>query len=149
VTFWLSFLLIFALDQATKAMVRINLDPGQSVPVLPGLFHVTYVRNPGGAFGLLPAASTLFLAASIVALIVIVGFYVWRRPSDRLMNLALGLIAAGTAGNLVDRLFHGQVIDWLDFRVWPVFNVADVGLVVGLGLLSVEIFRSTAKESTE
>jgi signal peptidase II len=141
VIFWLPFLLVFVLDQATKAVVRANLDPNQSVAVAPGLFHITYVRNPGGAFGVLPAAPAFFVVASAAVLVLIVGFYFRGRPSARLMNLALGLIAGGTAGNLADRLLFGQVIDWLDLRIWPVFNIADTALIVGLSLLALEVFR--------
>ena len=118
------------------------MAPGQTMQLINGYFNITYVRNPGGAFGLMPSGQLFFLAASGAVIVMILGYKVWRRPESAWTNLAVGLILGGTAGNLIDRLSYGEVIDWLDFRIWPVFNVADMALVIGLGLFSIQIIRS-------
>ena len=118
------------------------MAPGQTTQLINGYFNITYVRNPGGAFGLMPSGQLFFLAASGAVIVMILGYKVWRRPESAWTNLAVGLILGGTAGNLIDRLSYGEVIDWLDFRIWPVFNVADMALVIGLGLFSIQIIRS-------
>lgn len=136
---------VLLLDQITKAIIIFNLVQGQTFPIVKGYWHITYVRNPGGAFGLMPRGQGFFLLASIAVITLIVLYAVVRRPEGRLAEMAFGLILGGTAGNLVDRLRYGEVIDWLDFRIWPVFNIADIALVTGLVLLAWLIIRSDTK----
>lgn len=120
--------------------------PGHSIPVIGEYFQITYVRNPGGAFGFLPAGRWLFLIASIIVTIIIIGYKLFFSQQQSLIaDLGLALVLAGAAGNLSDRILYGTVVDWLDFRIWPVFNVADSALVVGLGILAFEIIRSDRK----
>lgn len=128
-----------ALDQATKALALASLDPGESVPVIDGVLHWTLQFNPGAAFGLFrrfPVVFTVLAAAIAVAILSNL-----RKVSDRTTAIALGLVLGGAVGNLVDRiarrpgLFRGHVVDFIDFRVWPVFNLADTAVVTGAGLL--------------
>lgn len=140
--FWLYAAAVLILDRASKLIVARSLTPGTTLPLWPGRFHITYVRNPGGAFGFLPAGRAFFLLASIIAITAIIAYKSGRRSQSPLADLALALILGGAAGNLVDRLLYGAVIDWLDFRFWPVFNIADMALVIGLGLFALEISRS-------
>ncbi len=132
-----------AADQLTKLMIRQSLSAGQSIPVFNKYFHITFVRNPGGAFGIFPVGKSFFL---VIAIFVVIGIIIYKLTHPgigRMANLAMGLVLGGAAGNLVDRLFIGEVVDWIDFRIWPVFNIADIVLVVGLSLFSLYIIRSS------
>lgn len=115
--------------------------PGESIPVVPGIFHITYVRNAGAAFGLFQHQTGLFVAvtAVVIALIVLYGRQAAR--GQPLLALALGLQLGGAVGNLVDRLRGGTVVDFLDFRVWPVFNLADSAIVIGGALFAWFLLR--------
>ena len=135
-------LLIFLLDQATKYMVATTFRIGESKPVVPGAFHLTYVRNTGGAFGLLKGWVPLLIIISVVAIVVIVRIAIMQQtisPRQKLGQYAVATIMGGALGNLADRLHLGYVVDFLDFRIWPVFNVADVAITVGVGLLILEL----------
>lgn len=140
--FWLWAAAVLVLDRASKIIVARRLTPGNTLPLWRGRFHITYVRNPGGAFGFLPGGRGFFLLASIIAITAIIAYKSGRRSQSALADLALALILGGSIGNLVDRLLYGEVIDWLDFRFWPVFNIADMALVIGLSLFALEIIRS-------
>ena len=105
----------------------------ESVPVIPGVFHLTLVHNRGAAFGILRNQLIVFIAVSLAAIAYIIA--VIRRSPGRLQQAALSLVLAGAAGNLIDRVALGYVVDFLDFRVWPVFNVADSAICTGAGLL--------------
>lgn len=131
-------LLIFSLDQLTKFLVTKNLYLHQSLPIVRNLFHLTLVHNRGAAFGLFKGQVFLFILTSAAAMGLIVLDLIdprRRRGSGSLYNLSLALILGGAAGNLIDRLFLGYVIDFLDFRVWPVFNMADSAITAGAVLL--------------
>jgi signal peptidase II len=132
---------VLGLDQATKALVLARLPLGDSLPVLPGLFGLTHVQNPGGAFGFLAAArpevrSILFVAISILAVGLVVFLYRQTPPTHRWFGAGLALVLGGALGNLVDRLRFGGVVDFLDFYVgewhWPAFNVADSAITAGV-----------------
>lgn len=127
--------LILAVDRLTKLWAMRWLDPHGPVPVLP-FFHLTYVENTGAAFGIGRSRNGLFVAVSAVLL---AGLY-WaqrRWPKDNLwLRAGVLLVAGGALGNLYDRLAYGFVVDFFDFRVWPVFNVADSCVCVGAGLLA-------------
>lgn len=135
-----------AADQITKAIALAALDDGRSRPVIDGVLHWTLQRNPGAAFGIFQRAPVLFtvLAIGIVVFILAIA----PRVKDTLNAVALGLVLGGALGNLGDRLFRppgpfrGRVIDFIDFRVWPTFNLADVAVVVGAGLLAIASFRA-------
>ncbi len=137
-----------ALDQATKVLALRTLSPGESRPVIDGVLHWTLHRNPGAAFGLLPGFPVVFtfLAAVIAGVIVATA---WR-PRPLSSTLALGLVLGGAIGNLIDRLvrdpgpFRGHVVDFVDFRVWPAFNIADAAVVCGAILLALVGLRTPA-----
>ncbi len=126
---------VLALDQATKAALVSYLSPYQSVTVIPGIFNIVSVRNPGAAFGILQGGGSIILTVvSFVALIVI-GVLLYQAVNKK-MILTLSFIAGGALGNMVDRLRMGEVIDFLDFHIgryhWPAFNVADSAITVGV-----------------
>jgi signal peptidase II len=129
-----------ALDQASKALALVHLQQ-TALPLVGGLIQLTPTRNTGSAFGL---ATPPWVAAGVSVIVsVVVLVYVtrggvaqsWRRA------LALGLVVGGALGNLVDRVRAGAVIDFIDVRVWPVFNVADIAITIGVGLLVIEVIR--------
>lgn len=131
---------VYAVDRLTKLLASSLLPNGQSVPVAPGVFHLTLVLNNGAAFGLLQDRRQLFVSVSILCVAAIL-FYLWiRRSAGPLITVALGFILGGTLGNLFDRVKYGYVIDFLDFRVWPVFNLADSAISVGVALLAFSLF---------
>lgn len=133
-------------DQATKAFALLRLVPGTTRPVIDGVLHWTLQRNPGAAFGLFGRFPYVF---TILAFALTVGVLInLRRVPDRVNGLGLGLVLGGAVGNLVDRIardpaiFRGHVVDFIDLRVWPVFNIADMGIVVGAAVLVVASWRA-------
>lgn len=133
-TFILTVFTVFFLDRLSKQVVISFIKLNKSLPVIFGVFHVTYVRNPGASFGLFPQLRNVFLLLSFFFLVGVVLYILLEKP-DRLTQILLGLIAGGTAGNAFDRVAYGAVIDWLDFRFWPIFNFADLAISCGMALL--------------
>ncbi len=135
---------VLALDQLTKWYIRRTVSLYESIAVIDRLFHITHVRNSGGAFSLFANASEavrlpFFLLVSAVAVAVLLVFVRRVRPEQRGLLFALGLILGGALGNLVDRVVFGQVTDFLDFHwrgyYWPAFNVADSCITTGMLIL--------------
>ncbi len=142
-------LLTLLVDQASKYAVSTYMAQGESIPVLPPVFYLTYILNPGAAFGILANRTAFFIA---VGVLVVGGVLVGYRflPRERVWTrLALGLVVGGALGNLIDRVRLGRVIDFLDFRVWPVFNLADTAIVTGALLLLLDVWRAGSKEDKE
>ena len=132
---------ILVLDRLTKFLVSNELNLNSSIPLIKGIFYISLVHNRGAAFGFLKNQFPLFIATSLIAIILI-----WRalksNKYSKTYTIALSLILAGALGNLVDRLLYGYVIDFLDFRVWPVFNVADSAITIGAIILGWSIIFS-------
>lgn len=129
-------LLVFGFDQATKwLIVQWLREPGVSVPVLWPVFSLTYVTNTGAAFGLFANQNLLFIFIAVAVIAVILFFYRYLLADHLLLRVSLALQLGGALGNLLDRLRLGYVVDFLDFRVWPVFNVADSAITIGVLLL--------------
>ncbi len=128
---------VVAVDQAAKYAVRANFSPqGGSVPVIGDLLRLTYTRNAGAAFGMLPGGRAAFIVVSATAVCVIVGYLVRRHPVKPWLIVALGLVAGGAIGNLIDRAYFGYVTDFIQVPFnFPIFNVADSSVVVGVGML--------------
>ena len=123
-----------ALDQATKYLIQDRMELGQSVP-REGLLRLTYVTNSGGAFGAFPDQTLLLTLASFAGIGVLLLFYRTHPWPGRLVRLSLGLQLGGATGNLIDRLRAGEVVDFIDIGRWPIFNLADSFIVVGIFLL--------------
>ncbi len=134
---------ILFFDQAAKLLVIKSLSLNESIPVLRGIFHISLVHNRGAAFGLLNNQVPVFIAATLLA-IALIALSLKNSKANRLSlyNISLYLILGGALGNLIDRLLFGYVIDFLDFRVWPVFNIADSAITIGAVLLGWCILRS-------
>lgn len=135
---------ILFLDQLTKFLITKNLFYNQSVPVIKGVFHFTLVHNRGAAFGILKNQVPFFIIASILA-IVLISLSLKEKRHSRNYIFFLSLILAGAIGNLIDRLTYGYVIDFLDFRIWPVFNIADSAITVGAVLLGLSLLKLEKK----
>jgi signal peptidase II len=123
----------FVVDRLSKGLVAANIPPGTDQQVLPFLW-ITNTQNSGAAFGFARNATLIFLVASIVIAVVLVAYTV-RVPVDGWTGLVLGLVLGGTLGNGYDRLVHGQVTDFIALHWWPVFNVADSAISIGMVLL--------------
>ncbi len=132
--FFISFFICLA-DQVTKLFVVRFFVPGESRAVIPPAFHLTYVQNIGAAFGLFKGQQWLFLVCSIVVSGWIIRELIRREKLVTLTATAYALVLGGAAGNLIDRVRLGYVIDFLDFRVWPVFNIGDSAITIGVALL--------------
>ncbi len=132
------------LDQLTKELVLAHLGPAGSldeIVLVPGVLRLFYVENTGAAFGLFQGKNPLL---ALLALVVVLLLIVWFRSLVvfRLGAVALGLQLGGAAGNLVDRLRHGFVVDFIDLSFWPTFNVADSAITIGVLLLLVLFVRT-------
>jgi signal peptidase II len=139
---------ILVLDQATKLYVDARFALYESVPVIPGWFHLTYIRNQGAAFGILSNSAIripFFITVALVALLVILWYLRQLRADQHLGAFALALIFSGALGNLIDRVRLGEVIDFLDVfwnhHHWPAFNVADSAICVGVALMVWEMWQ--------
>ena len=134
--------LIVVVDRGTKWLVTATMQRGDSIPIIPGLFSLTYVRNPGAAFGML-ADSPLRVPVLALFALAAVGGLTWllvQTPRDHAWErAAAAIIIGGALGNLYDRFRYGWVVDFLDFYVkrwhWPAFNVADSCITVGVAVL--------------
>jgi signal peptidase II len=137
-------LAVFLADQGLKKLVEGSMLLGESIPVIPNVLHLTHTKNDGGAFGILGGESAVLLIGSVVA----VAFVFWmllQGPPTLTTTIGCGLILGGAAGNLLDRLTVGQVTDYVDLRVWPVFNIADAAIVLGVATLLLAALHSEAE----
>lgn len=151
---------IVALDQAIKMYIHTDFRLGESVTVIQNFFNITYVRNPGAAFGFLRDApdtfrSLFFLSVPPTVMIIILAMLYSTPESDKLQTFALSCVFGGAIGNYIDRVRFGYVVDFLDFHfkniyTYPAFNVADIAIVSGVGLILLQIFLEwkVAKKST-
>lgn len=141
-------IVVVILDQLSKYVVQINMFEGQSIPVLENIFHLTYINNPGAAFGMLPNRITFFIIMSSVVFLGVIWYARTIPKQQRLTRLALGLVLGGAIGNLIDRVRFGAVVDFFDFRVWPVFNIADIAISVAVVVILWEMLRQEKDKST-
>jgi signal peptidase II len=131
-------------DQVTKHIVMTNLEMGRPwnpITPLKRFVSITYVTNTGAAFGLFADQSFLFVA---IAIAVLAAIFVYRRYLTMrhwLIRLSLGLQLGGALGNILDRLRYGYVVDFLDFKVWPIFNLADSSICIGVAILAYYMLR--------
>ncbi|MBC7325302.1 MAG: signal peptidase II [Moorella sp. (in: Bacteria)] len=144
--FLLLVLLVLGLDQLTKYIIRTNFQPNESLPVIKSIFHLTYVNNPGAAFGLLAYKTPVFIGVTLLVAAIILVAYRFLPPDRALLRLSLAMMLGGALGNLIDRLRFGYVVDFLDFRIWPVFNLADMAIVGGVILLCWELLGPAGEQ---
>jgi signal peptidase II len=143
---------VLVFDQLSKEWITSRMTLYSSVPVVPGLVHLTLVHNPGALFGLFkdigdPYRTVMFLAVPVIAIALILFFQYRTSTADAMSQSGLALILGGAVGNLVDRLRFGHVVDFVDVFVgehhWPAFNVADSAICVGVSLLFIDLLRQS------
>lgn len=149
-SFYFLFILFFLIvDQLTKFIISRSIGLNNSLSVIPGFFDLVHVRNKGAIFGIFSQSRSqlvhiLLMLASLVALALVIYYFFKTAISEKLLKISLSLILAGALGNLIDRIFRGYVIDFLDFSIkgwhWPSFNVADSCISVGALLLIFILF---------
>ena len=147
---------LVALDQVVKLYIHTHYHLGESTAVIPNFFNLTYVRNFGAAFGFLAEShpsfrELFFLSMPPIALIIILGILRGVKETDTKQIIALSSIFGGAIGNYIDRLRFRYVIDFLDFHIygkwsWPAFNIADMAIVGGVGLLLALMFMENKKK---
>ncbi|PKM85178.1 MAG: signal peptidase II [Firmicutes bacterium HGW-Firmicutes-11] len=132
---------IVLLDQLAKYFISSNMELHQSIPVIRDIFHITYIHNDGAAFRLLQGQQGfLILVTSITLVAVLVYLYRIRTNGHWSMLLSLALLCGGGIGNLIDRIRFRYVVDYLDLQIWPIFNIADICVVAGCGMLLIHMF---------
>ncbi|MDD5126903.1 MAG: signal peptidase II [Dehalococcoidales bacterium] len=151
VVFFLVGALIVIADQLSKSWIRTNILPGH-VLVDQGFFRIVHIRNTGAAFGIFPGQSEVLAAVAIAGVVVLIACAFFSRRYLPVLDstpgmIALGLVLGGTLGNLVDRLRQGSVTDFIDFKFWPIFNVADSAVTVGIIIIAYSLLRVMLRES--
>ena len=140
------------LDIITKRMVQTHIPKGSGITIIEGFFTLRHDRNTGAAFGILSDQRTLLLTITIAALIFIL-VYSFRFKHSRWMQVSLGFLLGGAVGNFIDRIYLGEVVDFLQFGIeskrlyWPTFNVADISVCIGAGMLIVYLFQIQKSEN--
>lgn len=136
---------IWAIDQITKALAVHYLEDSDRVTLIPGVLWLSFVRNPGAAFG---AGAGFTIVISVIAIVVSIGLMIMaRRLRDRWWAVAFGFFGAGAIGNLTDRIFrapgalHGHVVDFVELPNWPLFNIADLSLNIAAVMIVIRAFQ--------
>ncbi len=138
-------LLVLIVDQLTKFLVPVNLN----IKIIKNFFYLTYTQNFGAAWGIFSGDVLILIVVSMVALLVI-NRYLLTSDINKLDVISFGLLMGGILGNLCDRLFRGYVVDFLNFYIfnydYPVFNIADIGVVLGIFLMFISVWRGDRDE---
>ena len=138
-------LAVVILDQFSKYIVVENMALGESIPIIEEVFHLTYILNPGAGFGMFADNRLFFIAIAVI----VIGIIIWARreilASPLEVKAGCGLFLGGAIGNLIDRARQGLVIDFFDFRIWPVFNIADIAICIGVGLIIWNLLKTELK----
>lgn len=138
-------IVVILVDQLTKYVVINNMEIGQSIPVIENFLHITFVRNPGAAFGMLPYQTLFFIIITVIVSLLIIYYYRTLPDGYTWLRFGLSLQLGGAIGNLIDRISEGYVVDFIDFKIWPpVFNVADSAIVVGIAIFIIAFWRDPA-----
>lgn len=128
-------LVIVMMDQWSKFYIQTHMMLGMSIPVVQDVFHLTYILNPGAAFGLLEHQTMFFVVIAVCMVLAAIYYYPKIPKEYRLLRFGAGLVVGGALGNVIDRIRTGYVVDFFDFRIWPIFNIADIGIVCGVGCI--------------
>jgi len=142
----LSVFSVLLIDQVSKAVVSSKLSVGQSIPIIKNVLHITFVKNTGAAFGLFKNSVYFFIAISVVAVVMISAILIKSIRNGKfldnfLCSFSLVLIMSGAIGNLIDRVNLRYVVDFIDVRIWPVFNIADSSITIGTALLLISFVK--------
>ncbi len=143
-------IVILVLDQITKFMIASSMKIGDSFNVIPNFLNITSHRNDGAAWGILSGKMGFFYIITLVILVVLIVFFIKEAKYNLLMQIAISLLFAGALGNFIDRVFHGEVVDFVDTYIFgynfPIFNVADSSLTIGVLLIVIALLKDMKKE---
>lgn len=140
-------LAVLLLDQLTKTIIRASLDPGQDIGLVPGL-EITRVRNEGIAFSLFPGRQSIIATLTVIALALIALALLRLVARNTWVAAGAGLLFGGSVGNLIDRVQHGGVTDFINVTHWPAFNVADIGIVSGAVCVVIGLLKDGEEHET-
>ncbi|MFT8317200.1 MAG: signal peptidase II [Sporolactobacillus sp.] len=147
--YYLLAIVVVILDQLSKWSIIQNMSVGESFPIIPGVFYLTSVRNTGAAWSMLEGQFLFFFIITVIVLIVTIYYMQKAGRKQPLFGLSLALIIGGTLGNFIDRLFRGEVVDFIHIYIvrynFPVFNIADSSLFIGVVLLLIYLIRDEQK----
>lgn len=151
--YYLLALILFLIDQATKFVIATRMEIGDQIPVIGNFFLITSHRNTGAAFGILEGQRWFFIVITIVVLAGLIWYLNKVRRTQKLLSAGLALVLGGAAGNFIDRLLMGEVVDFLQFNfgtyTFPIFNVADSCIVIGVGLILLDSLRELKEGNQE
>ena len=140
---------VIVFDRVVKKLVVSNMVPWETIPVIEDIFHFTYVQNRGAAFSMWQGQWIILIGFPLAAIAVgLILIYLKRNKWDKLMLTSVAIICGGGVGNLIDRIMLGYVVDLFDFRVFPVFNIADIFICVGCGLMILDVLFFERKNSS-
>ena len=140
---------VIVFDRVVKKLVVSNMVPWETIPVIEDIFHFTYVQNRGAAFSMWQGQWIILIGFPLAAIAVgLILIYLKRNKWDKLMLTSVAMICGGGVGNLIDRIMLGYVVDLFDFRVFPVFNIADIFICVGCGLMILDVLFFERKNSS-
>lgn len=148
--FYIITLVVIAIDQYTKWLIVKNMELYEQITVIKNLFWITSHRNEGAAWGILQGQMIFFYIITVIVIAAIVYYLEKHAAHSKLLMIGLNLILGGAIGNFIDRIFRKGVVDFLDFDIFtynfPIFNIADSALVVGVGLVIIATFIEDKKE---
>ncbi|MBQ3184648.1 MAG: signal peptidase II [Firmicutes bacterium] len=140
---------VIVFDRVVKKLVVSNMVPWETIPVIEDIFHFTYVQNRGAAFSMWQGQWIILIGFPLAAIAVgLILIYLKRNKWDKLMLTSVAMICGGGLGNLIDSIMLGYVVDLFDFRVFPVFNIADIFICVGCGLMILDVLFFERKNSS-
>ena len=134
-------LFVLILDQFTKFLIKQNFQFNQSAPIIKNIFHLTYITNTGSAFGLFKGFNFVFVVFSFIVMILIFYYIKKIKNNEKILQFSIGLLLGGTIGNMIDRLLYSYVVDFIDFRIWPVFNIADSAVTISIVFLIILLWK--------
>ncbi len=133
--------IVLFIDQLAKLLIKKNFQLNESIQIINNILNLTYITNNGSAFGMFKGFNSIFIIFSIIVIFAIFYFLKKINQNEKLLQISVGLLLGGTLGNLADRLIYGSVIDFIDFRIWPVFNVADSAVTISAMLLILILWK--------
>ncbi|MGM0445705.1 MAG: signal peptidase II [Bacillota bacterium] len=137
--------ILVIIDQLIKYNVNNKMVIGQTYPIIENFLHITYVKNTGIAFGLFKNNNLFMISIIIIIIVIVIYFYKREKNKDFLLSIATTVMLSGAIGNLIDRIFYGYIIDYIDFQFWPAFNLADSLIVIGSILLGIYLIFNLEK----
>ncbi len=143
--------LIVIIDAVSKFLIESNMVEQESIPLLTDVFHITFIKNPGASFGFMDEvgwARWFFIAVTVILIAAIILYTAKTKEKNKLYLTAVTFIIGGGIGNLIDRIIKGEVVDFLHFKAieFPIFNIADCFVVVGVGLMIIYCIKAEIKE---